>query len=214
MARHEVADQDTRPAPEAIPAPAFLIGLGPRPALHLLLSLCHLLQPAGARKTDLDLDRPPEPGRRPEPDTRGTRGRLAPPTHPRRTPPRPACLLRARRASHRPRGEMSSDPRRAQSGLGGAHPSAEAAGPECRRGSMSPALLRRKQSCPVLLAHGLAGSCWEGPAATGHVLHGGRSGQEVGPGVLLVSNALEMASWRSRYSGPVPSQRRDTRLPS
>lgn len=90
MARHEVADQDTRPAPEAIPAPAFLIGLGPRPALHLLLSLCHLLQPAGARKTDLDLDRPPEPGRRPEPDTRGTRGRLAPPTHPRRTPPRPA----------------------------------------------------------------------------------------------------------------------------
>ena len=192
-----MADQDTRPAPEAITAPAFLTGLGPRPALHLLLSLCHLLQPAGARKTDLDLDRPPEPGHRPEPDTRGTRSRLA-------RPRRPACLLRASRASHRPRGEMSPDPRRTQSRLGGAHPSAEAAGPACRRGSVSPALLRRKQSWPVLLAHGLPGSCRQGPAATGHVLHGGHPGQEAGPGVLLVSDALEMAAWRSRCSGPIP----------
>lgn len=122
-------------------APSFLPGPGPRPALH------DLLQPREPRRWTAAWAQAGA-------HTRGTGGpwptgrhHHLPPTH---------------TQSHRPCAEGSPDSRRAQGRLRGAQPSGEAAGPESRRRSVSPALLRRKQPLPVLPPSTPSSSC---PAA-------------------------------------------------
>lgn len=151
-------------------APSFLPGPGPRPALH------DLLQPREPRRWTAAWAQAGA-------HTRGTGGpwptgrhHHLPPTH---------------TQSHRPCAEGSPGSRRAQGRLRGAQPSGEAAGPESRRRSVSPALLRRKQPLPVLPPSTPSSAARQLQRRTGPHrprARGGRPGQEAGPGVRRPGN--------------------------